>query len=269
MDKVEGLPKVYTIKIGEFEGPLDLLFHLIEENKVSIYEIPISEITDQYMDYLFSMQKLDLDIASEFFLMAAILLHIKSRMLLPSIKNENKEDEGNDPRDELKRKLLEYKKYKEVANLLKGMEKQWDLVYYKMPEPYNLGTPNSVIMDMLPLSIHILTDAYTDLLKKNKDRVNRRVNEIEQIIERDKVSIKAKMRQLQNILTNRGSFVFSEIFFYQRKTLTEIVTAFVALLVLVKVGRASVEQKKQFSDIFVKDKRVSKAKSKGLRKGSS
>ncbi|NTV91127.1 MAG: segregation/condensation protein A, partial [Clostridiales bacterium] len=106
------LTKACTIRIQNFEGPFDLLFHLIEENKVNIYDIPINIITDQYMEYLFAMQELDMEVASEFLLMASTLLHIKSRMLLPQKKEASPEDEI-DPREELVMRLLEYRKYKE------------------------------------------------------------------------------------------------------------------------------------------------------------
>ena len=126
------LTKACTIKIQNFEGPFDLLFHLIEKNQVSIYDIPINEITDQYMDYLFAMKEMDLEIASEFLVMAATLLHIKSRMLLPDRKEKQEED--IDPREELILKLVEYKKYKEFSAALKIRESEWEKVYYKLPE---------------------------------------------------------------------------------------------------------------------------------------
>lgn len=106
-----------VIKIKDFEGPFDLLFYLIEKNKIDIYDIPIVEITDQYMDYLFAMKEMDLEIASEFLVMAATLLHIKSRMLLPERKDEAEDDE--DPREELILKLIEYKRVKDFAGILR------------------------------------------------------------------------------------------------------------------------------------------------------
>ena len=130
------------IKLNNFEGPFDLLFHLIEKNKVDIYDIPISEITDQYLDYLFAMQKMDLNVASEFLLMAANLLHIKSRMLLPKVKGETEQGEEKDPRDELAEKLVEYKKYKELSLCLKKLGEEWSKAYYKIPEIYAIKVDN-------------------------------------------------------------------------------------------------------------------------------
>jgi segregation and condensation protein A len=122
-----------TIKLEKFEGPFDLLFYLIEKNQIDIYDIPIAEITDQYLDYLTSMQELDLEIASEFLVVAATLLHIKSRMLLPKSTQKPAEEES-DPREELILKLVEYKKYKEFAKTLKDRELKWQRVHYKLPE---------------------------------------------------------------------------------------------------------------------------------------
>lgn len=237
-----------TIKVGNFEGPFDLLFHLIEKNKVDIYDIPISEITDQYMAYLFSMQKMDLGVASEFLVMAANLLHIKSRMLLPSRKEGETEAGGQDPRDELAEKLIEYKKYKEISLYLQKLEAKWSKVYYKSPEIYTIEASN----DKLVVSAETLKNVYLKLLSKHQNKLNKRAEEIDQIFQKEKVSIKSKMKQIQQILISKGKFVFTKLFFPGRKSLTEIVTAFLALLVLVKTGKATIEQKKQFSDILVR-----------------
>ena len=121
------LTNACTIKIQNFEGPFDLLFHLIEENKVNIYDIPINIITDQYMEYLFAMQELDLEITSEFLVMASTLLHIKSKMLLPD-KKENRQEE-EDPREVLVLKLLEYRKYKEFSQVLRQREIEWSRLF--------------------------------------------------------------------------------------------------------------------------------------------
>jgi len=121
------LTKACTLKLDNFEGPFDLLFHLIEKNQVDIYDIPINTITDQYLDYLYAMQQLDLEVASEFLVMASTLLHIKSKMLLPD-KKEQKE-EVLDPREELVKRLIEYKRYKEFAKELKELEKSGILLF--------------------------------------------------------------------------------------------------------------------------------------------
>ena len=239
------LTKACTIKLTNFEGPFDLLFHLIEINKVNIYDIPINEITDQYMEYLFAAKELNLEIASEFLVMAATLLHIKSRMLLPERKD--KEDDGVDPREELVNKLIEYKKFKSFSQVIKGREKEWETIYYKLPEIYDFEWEDEI----LELSPELLAAAYTALLNKNESKINRKVGEIQQILMHEKVSIKNVMREVLEILLGKKSFRFSHVFSFKNRSKTEIVTGFIAILELSKLKRTKIEQPKQFADIYV------------------
>lgn len=242
----------YKIKIKNFEGPLDLLFHLIEKNKINIYDIPISEITDQYMDYIFAMQKMNLELASEFLVMAATLLHIKSKILLPVKKDEEKEDsaqEGLDPREELVERLIEYKKYKDLAAKLEERERLWTKVFYKQPERIDLECQNKEL-ELSP-DINKLKDTYIDIIKRNELKENKRSDEMQQIIQKEKVTIKSKIRHIMSLLFSKKFFIFDRVFSLKEKSITEIVTAFMALLIVVKSGKANVEQKKQYSDIFV------------------
>ena len=158
------LTKACKIKINNFEGPFDLLFHLIEKNQFNIYDIPINTITDQYMDYLFAMQEMDLEIASEFLVMASTLLHIKSKMLLPSRKEEQEQEE--DPREELVLRLLEYRKYKDFSNVLREREKEWSKVCWKLPEVITLAQKDEIV-EMIPDE---LKRVYTELLERNRKR---------------------------------------------------------------------------------------------------
>ena len=121
----------YTIKIDAFEGPFDLLFHLIEKNKFDIYDIPISQIADQYLDYIAEMQQMDLEVASEFLVMASTLLHIKSRLLLPAPRGGEDEAEA-DPKEQLIANMIEYKRYKEFSASLRGMAAYWGGAYYRL-----------------------------------------------------------------------------------------------------------------------------------------
>lgn len=239
------LTKAYKIKIQSFEGPFDLLFHLIEKNKINIYDIPINEITDQYMDYLSTMQELDLEIASEFLLMAATLLHIKSRMLLPDRKEIPEEVE--DPREELVVKLIEYKKFKDFSEILKEREKEWSKLYYKFPEIFEIR-PASEILELSPEE---LKRTYSDLLQRRKRRINQNTGRMEQIVQREKVSLKTKMREIIRTLYKKGTFIFSELFAPAKKSKIEIVTGFMAVLELTKLRQLKVEQKKMFSDIHI------------------
>jgi len=239
------LTRACTIKIQNFEGPFDLLFHLIEKNQVNIYDIPINEITDQYMDYLFAMQQMDLEIASEFLVMAATLLHIKSRMLLPE-KKEKQEDEL-DPREELVLKLIEYKKYKEFSVALKEREKKWEKSVYKLPEVIEFKWEDGV----LELSPDELKKVYLEVVDRNRRKYNKGAEKMTQILQYEKVSLKSKIRDVINVLVKRHFFMFNELFSLKKNSRTEVVTGFLAILELSKRRRARLEQNKQFSDIFV------------------
>ncbi|NMB96499.1 MAG: segregation/condensation protein A [Clostridiaceae bacterium] len=245
--------EAYKVRLSNFEGPLDLLFHLIEKNKINVYDIPISEITDQYMDYIFEMQKMNLELASEFLVMASTLLHIKSRILLPAKKEEeiqNITQEDIDPREELVVRLIEYKKYKDLALKLKERESLWSKVLYKLPEHYNFSRRYKEL-ELNP-DISKLRDAYKNLIRRDKLKENKRNHEMQQIVQKDKVTVKSKIKHIMSLLLNKRFFVFDKVFSLKEKPITEIVTAFMALLVIVKSGKASVEQKKQYSDIFVR-----------------
>lgn len=226
---------------------------MIEKNKINIYDIPISEITDQYLDYIFDIKKMDLELASEFLLMASTLLHIKSRILLPAKQDneqEQAEDEALDPREELVVRLIEYKKYKQLASKLQEREEEWSKVFYKLPEQYDFKK----IDQEVEVDFDTFALAHKNIIGRNKSKTNSRVNEIQQIMQKDEITIKSKIKHIINILSNKKNFVFSKIFPAKEKSITEIVTAFIALLVVVKSGKANVEQKKQYSDIFVKKK---------------
>ncbi|MCX7843186.1 MAG: segregation/condensation protein A [Clostridia bacterium] len=239
------LTKACTIKIQNFEGPFDLLFHLIEKNQLNIYDIPINEITDQYMDFLFAMQQMDLEIASEFLVMAATLLHIKSRMLLPDRK-EKQEDEV-DPREELILKLVEYKRFKEFSEILKEREKHWEKVVYKLPEAIEYDKEEV----LLELSPDELRSVYLGILERNEKKMNRNVTGITQIIQHEKVSLKSKMREVLRNLFNNVFIRFSDLFSLEKKSRTEVVTGFLAILELSRMKKVILEQSRQFSEIIV------------------
>lgn len=239
------LSKACTIKIQNFEGPFDLLFHLIEKNQVDIYDIPINEITDQYMDYLFQMQEMDLEVASEFLVMAATLLHIKSKLLLPSPK-QNKDDEL-DPREELILKLVEYKKYKQFAEVLKLREKEWEKVCYRQPEEIDIKKSDEPI----ELSYEELKRVYVDIIERNERKINKTADKMTQILQIEKVSLKSKIREVIRTLMNKAYFKFSDLFSVKTKSKLEVVTGFLAILELAKLKKVSISQKAQFDEIIV------------------
>lgn len=234
-----------NLKLQNFEGPFDLLFHLIEKNKIDIYDIPINDITDQYMDYLFAMREMDMEIASEFLVMAATLLHIKSKMLLPKINRVEEDDE--DPREELILRLLEYKKYKEYSTKLMGQEKSWEGACYKMPEFMGIRQEPE-FMEMSPT---LLGSVYLKLLNTYKEKMNNNAGKMKSILKREQVTLKSKIREIIGIIIKNSRFVFSEIFSLKRRSKTEVVTGFLAILELAKLRKLKIEQKTKFSDIIV------------------
>ncbi len=239
------LTNACKIKIENFEGPFDLLFHLIEKNQFSIYDIPINIITDQYMEYLFAVQELDLDVASEFLVIAATLLHIKSRMLLPSKKEEQKEE--MDPREVLVMRLLEYRKFKEFSNILRQREKDWARVYYKLPEIIQF-TKKEETLELIPGE---LLRIYSELLEKNKKKMNTNVSGMNRIIQHEKVSLRSKMREIIRELLKRSRVKFSELFSLKHKSPTDVITGFMAILELAKQKKVKLEQRKQFDEIYI------------------
>lgn len=240
------LTNACKIRIQNFEGPFDLLFHLIEKNQFSIYDIPINEITDQYMDYLFAMQELDLEVASEFIVMASTLLHIKSRMLLPEKKEVRQEEV--DPREELVFRLLEYRKYKEFSLTMREREKEFAVLCYKLPEVIQFSRSDEV----MELSPQELIRVYADILDRNRRKINPNVSGMNRIIQHEKVSLRSKMREIMRELINRAYFKFSELFSRRERSLTDIVTGFMAILELAKLKRVSLEQRKPFAEIYVR-----------------
>lgn len=240
----------YTIKIEAFEGPFDLLFHLIDKNEIDIYDIPINDITEQYLHYIYEMEKLDLDITSEFLVMAATLIEIKSKMLLPKdvLVDEGIEIEDVDPRDELVRKLLEYKKYKAVTEELKKREGLYNRIYFKAKEEIIIeNDPQDKVFDNI--EINDLINAFNKLLKANiKNNQDSHYNIRE--IEREPVSIENKLKDLLNLLKYKKIITFQSIFTSVSDKL-DIVVTFLALLELMKLKKIKVLQEKCFDGIMI------------------
>lgn len=244
----------YNVKLETFEGPFDLLFHLIEKEEVDIYDIPIAKITAQYLAYIEEIQRVDLEVASEFLLMAATLIEIKSKMLLPNIKEEqlalNIDD--IDPRQDLIARLIEYKKYKNLALELKKREEEYRKIFYKPQEQLDeyLKYESNEVYD---LNITDLLNAVNTIFQKRKNiNVTKFfVNEIK----RDEISIEMKMKQIQNYLMSKNSVRFDELF-EDAMNKREIIATFIALLELMKVNFLVVQQNSIFGEILVK-KRIS------------
>ncbi len=239
------------VKLEVFEGPLDLLLHLIEKNKIDIYDIPIVEITDQYMEYIHAMEREDLGTMSEFMVMAATLLDIKCRMLLP--KEVNDEGEEEDPRAELVLKLLEYKTYKFMSYELRDKMDEAANVFYKDP-----SIPEEVSQYKEPVDPKELLAGLT-LEKLNaiyKAVIRRQENKIDPIrskfgtIEKEEVSLSDKMLEVKEFAKTHRKFSFRNLLESQCSKVQVIVT-FLSVLELIKMGHIYVKQEELFDDISI------------------
>jgi segregation and condensation protein A len=241
----------YSVKVNAFEGPLDLLLHLINRLEIDIYDIPVSQIIEQYLDYIQAMKELQLDIASEYLVMAASLLHIKSKMLLPK-QEEILDEEMNrlemeeDPRDELLNKLLEYRKYKEAAKELQKYGEERSLFYTREPE--NL-TPYKKQQKSLPassVSLYDMLGAFQKLMERKKYSAPKTST-----IKRQELPIEQRMVEVLEELKRRNGerLNFQELFPFPEKS--HIVVTFLALLELMKNNRIYCEQEKNFKDIYI------------------
>ena len=235
----------FDIKLETFEGPLDLLLHLIKSAKVDIYDIPIAEITDQYIAYIDDAHEINLDNASEFLIMAATLLEIKSRMLLPKQKQEN-EDEEEDPRKELVEKLVEYKKYKEFAKQLKSIEEN-NVIYFKEPELIDDIKTNE--FDFKNVTVEGLMFAFKKVLSSYKNKFNKN-SEIPKNINYDEYKIEDKINYITDILENEKNIKFSS-FFENCESKMELIVTFLAVLELVKLKYIAAYQKDNFDEIII------------------
>lgn len=239
------------VKLEVFEGPLDLLLHLIEKNKIDIYDIPIALITEQYMDYLKEMEKQDLDNMSEFLVMAATLLKIKSRMLLP--QEESEEEEQEDPRQELVERLLEYKMYKYMSLELRDLHTDADKMMFKKstlpPEVADFKEEINLEELIGDLTLSKLNDIFRSVMKKQVDKIDPVRSKFGKI-EKEEVNLSVKMRYVQEYGLANKKFSFRKLLEEQHDKMDLIVT-FLCILELMKMGRISIVQEEIFDDIFI------------------
>ena len=239
------------IKLEVFEGPLDLLMHLIEKNKVDIYDIPIAMITDQYMEYLSAMDRADMEIASEFLVMAATLMEIKCKMLLPREKNEEGEEE--DPRAELVQKLLEYKMYKYMSVELRDRQIDADLNLYRgrvIPEEVAAYEPpldyDAMVGDT---SLSKLNDIFLGLLKRMDDRVDP-IRSTFGTIKKEDVDLDERMNYIRGYIRKNARFSFKELLSTGRNR-SEVIVVFLVILEEIKRGEVTFEQSETCGDIYL------------------
>ena len=238
-------------KLQVFEGPLDLLLHLIEKNKVNIYDIPIVEITEQYIDYVRQMDRQDLDVVSEFLLMAATLLDIKAKMLLP--KSPVEDEEEGDPRLELVEKLLEYKRYKYMSYELRDRQIEAEKSMYRLPDiPKEVKQyEEPVELDKLldGITLRKLNQIFNEVIKRQADKIDPIRSKFGQI-QREEVNLEDKMDFVEDFLTKSKRCSFRQLLSRQCSKLQIIVT-FLAILELMKVGKIYIRQENIFDDIEI------------------
>lgn len=240
-----------SVKLQVFEGPLDLLLHLIEKNKVDIYDIPIVEITAQYLEYIQAMETEDMNVMSEFLVMAATLLDIKSRMLVPATVNEEGEEE--DPRAELVQKLLEYKMYKYMSYELKDRQVDAARTWFKvrtMPKEIEDYKPPVDMQELLgDTTLKKLQDLFRSVIRRQEDKIDPVRSTFGQI-EKDEIDMDAKTSYVEAYIQSHRTFSFRELLEKQRSKM-EIIVTFIVILELIKLGRICVMQEDTFDDIVI------------------
>lgn len=233
----------YSIKIENFEGPLDLLCHLIDKNKMDICDIKISEIADQYIDYINKMEEMNLEIASEFLIMASALIYLKSKSLLPK---EN-DDEEELSEEELLRRIIEYKKYKEISTKIRELFIENSKKVFKQPDVVELPKQK--------LEVHYAREdiekAYKNIVNKSRNRLNQNAKNIDKIAIVDHYTVAEKVKEMFKVLVLNKKFVFNKLFSSKKCDKEEIVTAFTGLLELSRRSKVTTEQEVIFGDITV------------------
>ncbi|MDQ0203418.1 segregation and condensation protein A [Pectinatus haikarae] len=231
----------YKVHLKAFEGPLDLLLHLIEKNKIDIYDIPVAVLTEQYLIYLDQFREFNIDIASEFLLMAAELLRIKSRILLPELVSETDDQQEDDPRQDLVERLLEYRKFKEISNVLDEMAIAQGQIFYRETElgPVQQLPPQNMDIKTLWIAFQNVMEGQLSDKKIQK-------------VAKDKFSVQDKMLIILTLLGNneKECALFTEAFDADADR-AELIVTFLAMLELIKLKRIYIRQDYSFSSIYI------------------
>mgnify|MGYP001623625286 CR=1 FL=1 len=242
--------KKYEIKIDNFEGPIDLLLYLIEKNKMKIEEINLTQITDQYIEYIEEMEKMNLEIASEFLVMASTLLYLKSKNLLP--KQEDAEEELTE--EELIKRIIEYKKYKSISQVFKERYNIYSNRIFKHQE--NILLPKQELETKYDNKI--IPDLYQNLVERTSVRLNKDAKNIEKIALVENYTVADKVKEMFKVLIKQKRFIFNKLFSLKSRDKQEVVTAFSGLLELSRRDKVQTNQEELFGDIYVeKRKKIS------------
>lgn len=238
--------KKYNIKLENFEGPLDLLCHLVDKNKMDIDKVNITEITDQYIEYLNAMEELNLEITSEFIVMLSTLVYLKSKHLLP----KDVEDEEEITEEELIRRIVEYKKYKEIVKKLRESYNTYSKRIYKLPEKIEL--PNRKLEKKYEKEDII--ESYKLLIERNENKKNKNAINMEKIAILETVTVASKVREIFKELVKNKRFIFGTLCTNKKYTKLETVTAFSGVLELGRRNKIITKQENNFGDIIIEKK---------------
>ena len=233
----------FDIKINDFEGPLDLLCHLIEKNKVDIFDVKISDITDQYIEYINAMERMNLEVTSEFLIMASTLLYLNSKTLLP----KETEDEEELTEEELLQRIIDYKKYKEISKIFAKNYEIYSKRIFKSPDEIKLPKQQldkNYDMELIP-------QAYEQIINKNKQKINQNARNIQKIAITETYTVGSKVKDMYRELIRNKRFVFNRMFSLQKHNKNEVVTAFSGLLEMSRRSKVLTEQNELFGDITV------------------
>ncbi len=239
----------YKISVEAFEGPMDLLLHLIDKTEIDIYDIPINKISEQFIQYIKSMEELNLEVTGEFLLMAATLLEIKSKMLLPSeVKSQGQqlEMEELDPRAELVRRIVEYKKYKDAAAELREYEDLYSKIFSKPKE--EIIDDSSEDIEISGMDVGVLLKYFNNMIKKSsKSSIILEISEVQ----REEYTLKACMKNIKDILREKEFIKFDELFDVEYTSKPEIIAYFLSVLELIAIKYIEVKQSEEFSDLII------------------
>lgn len=234
----------YNIKINDFEGPLDLLCHLIDINKMDIYDVNLSKLTDQYIDYINQMEEMNLEVTSEFLIMASNLLYLKSKKMLPrQVQEEEMLSE-----EELLQRIIEYRSYKEIANKFKEMYSLNNKRIYRLPENIKVQKQTKIEEKK---NKEDLAKAYETIIEKNANKLNKNAKNIEKIAIIENYSVADTVKSMFRELIKNRSFVFNKLYALNKCKPQEVVTAFSGLLEMSRRNKVETEQDKLFGEIKV------------------
>lgn len=231
----------YEVSLEQFEGPLDLLLHLIKESNINIHDIKIEEITAQYLDYIKKVEELNLNIASEYLVMAAELIEMKSKLLLPRKESETDNIE-EETRENLINRLVEYQKYKEVTNTFKVLEKDRSEIHTKLPSKLDFEV--TVNTDEVGMDVNLLIDAFQKFLERKKDE-----KPLNTTVTKKELSVHERCIKIRSILKQKSKVTFDELF--ETVNIPSVVVTFLSILEMIKKGEITINQENNFSNICI------------------